>query len=132
MTSKHFGRGRERLRSRRDPSADELFDPSFQSGHDRKTLQLCAQATHALAGALETELQDSIFSNLTLLEVQPYPNASHLLAVFAARPGTDLRAAEDSLRAASGVLRHGLTRAVFRKRLPMLSFLVVPEEARHE
>ncbi len=116
MTSRHFGRGRERLRGRRD---------------DRKTLQLCAQAAHALAGALETELRDPIFSNLTLLEVQPYPNASHLLAVFAARPGTDLRAAEDGLRAATGLLRHALTRTMFRKRLPMLSFLVVPEEASH-
>jgi ribosome-binding factor A len=132
MTSKHFGRGRERLRSRREPTADELFDPSFQDCHDYKTLQLCAQAARALTGALETELRDPVFSVLTLVEVKPYPNASHLLAVFAARPGTDLRAAEESLSAASKILRHELTRAVFRKRLPMLSFLVVPEEACHE
>jgi ribosome-binding factor A len=62
-----------------------------------------------------------------LAEVRPHPDSSHLLAVVWAPEGSNLGEIEDLLRKANGHLRAALGRALSRKRVPMLSVIVLPE-----
>ena len=113
--------------------ADELFGESSIAGRSaKKTSQLCSQVQRALSWALDAELQDPLLSELRLMEVQPYPDGSHLLVVFAAPSGSNLGEAEERLRRATALFREEIARELTRKRLPLLSFIVLPEQVHHE
>ena len=87
----------------------------------------CSQAERALSGAVELDLGDPSLPGLALVEVRPNPDASNLLVVVSAGAGADLPAVERRLRRASGHLREVLARAISRKRVPVLTFVVIPE-----
>jgi ribosome-binding factor A len=112
-----------------DFNADEPFRDAKRRVHARKTAQLCASAERALRSALDYELDDDRLDGLTLVEVRPFPNAGRLLVLVSVPARIDPRAAEDGLFRAGGRLRLLVGRALSRKRVPMLSFAVLPEGA---
>jgi ribosome-binding factor A len=117
---------------RDDFDEDSFFKDSKQTRAARKTAQLCAIAERTLGWVVEAELDDPRLPDLTLSAVKPHPDASHLLVVMRAPAGTDLRLAQEVLRQAGGHLREILAQALDRRRVPMLSFLVLPEGVDHD
>lgn len=126
MASKNHGRKRDHAWLHEDFDDDPFLQDARRRVNERKTAQLVAQAEHALGWAIENELEDSDLSGLTVTDVRPYPDASHLLVVAVAPAGADFRRMEQALRRADGKLREALGRAISRKRVPMLSFAVLP------
>jgi ribosome-binding factor A len=131
MTRRDRGRGHDAAWLSRDFDEDPFAKDSRRWVRNRKTAQLCSQAQRALAGAIESELDDPRLRDLVLAEVRPHPDASNLLVIVSAPVGSDLGAAEERLRHAGGHLRELLGRAISRKRVPMLSFVVLPEGVDH-
>jgi ribosome-binding factor A len=90
-----------------------------------KTLQLCAQVHDALsfpfAGADDPVLQD-----LVLDRVEPMPDERHVLIVVQDPCGHGLVATLAALDRARGFLRAAVAEAVQRRRVPQLSFSVLP------
>lgn len=132
MASKNHGRAGEHAWLHEDFDDDPFLQDTRRRVHERKTAQLVSQAETALSWAIENELEDSDLSGLTVAEVRPCPDASHLLVVVTAPPRADLRLAEQKLRRADGKLREALGRAISRKRVPMLSFAVLPAGGRSD
>lgn len=126
MASKNHGRQRDRAWLHDDFDDDPFLQDTRRRVSERKTAQLVSQAETALSWAIENELEDSDLSGLTVAEVRPCPDASRLLVVATAPPGTDPGLAERKLRQVDGKLREALGRAISRKRVPMLSFAVLP------
>ena len=127
MTRRDRGRGASPSWLSDDFDDETFFRDSRRRTRDRKTAQLCAQARRALAWALESELGDARLSELVVAEVRPNPDASHLLVVATGPLGTDLSLAQQSLSCAASHLREALARGLSRKRVPVLSFVVLPE-----
>ena len=105
---------------------EDFYRGSREVARERKTAQLCAQVERALQWALESELEDPILTELAILDVQPYPSSSHLLVLVAVPRFEDIAEAQDSLRRASGILREYVAQSVTRRRVPFLSFGVIP------
>ncbi len=98
---------------------------------ERKTAQLCAQAQRALDSVIQHELLDADLSGLAVAEVRPHPDAGRLLVVLSAPQGCELERAKRALEGTCGRLRRALGRTISRKRIPLLSFAVLPEEGEH-
>jgi len=123
--------------TRHGGDADWRNDDFDEDSHDadsrrrvreRKTAQLCAQAQRALDSVIQNELLDADLSGLAVAEVRPHPDAGRLLVVLSAPQGCELERAKRALEGACGPLRRALGRAISRKRVPLLSFAVLPEE----
>jgi len=132
MTRRDRSRGHDAAWLSEDFDEDPFAKDSRRKVRNRKTAQLCSQAQRALAGAIEAELNDPRLPELVLAEVRPHPDASNLLVIVSAPIGSELIVAEERLRRASGHLRGVLGRAISRKRVPMLSFVVLPEGVDHD
>ena len=126
MASKNHGRAGEPAWLRQDFDDDPFLRDARRRLNERKTAQLLAQAETALAWTIENELDDADLFGLIVAEVRPCPDASHLLVIATAPQGSDLRLLEQKLRRADGKIRETLGRAISRKRVPMLSFAVLP------
>ena len=101
----------------------ELNTRSF----DRKAMQLCAQVRHALEYAISEALNGEF--GVTVLEVIPAPNTSHLLALV--QPLEDLSFEESmnlqaELNKRINVLRTAVSESIHRRKTPGLSFQLVP------
>src|SRR5262245_29151496 len=75
-----------------DVGPEDGIDPRFlprypgrRGAPGRKSLQLCAQVAHTLAGAL-AESEDEVLRDLLVREVAAAPDASHLLVTLVAAP----------------------------------------------
>jgi ribosome-binding factor A len=90
-----------------------------------KTLQLCAQVHDALSYALG-DSSDPVLIDLVLDRVEPIDGDGHVLVVVADPCGHGLAAALQALDRARGFLRDAVARSVNRRRVPQLSFTVVP------
>jgi ribosome-binding factor A len=112
-----------------DFDSDEPFRDTKRRVRARRTAQVCASAERALRLAIDCELDDERLDGLTLAEVRPLPDAGHLLVLAMAPDGIDPRAAEQALLRAGGRLRLLVGRTLSRKRVPLLSFAVLPEGA---
>lgn len=100
--------------------------PTGRGGRsDAKTRQLCAQVHDALSYALG-ETNDPILMDLVLDRVEPMPDDRHLLVVVQDLHGHGLLATLAALDRARGFLRTSVAELVARKRVPQLSFTVVP------
>ena len=120
-----------------DWRSDDFFgDPynadSRRKVRERKTAQLCAQAQRALGDVIHNELLDANLSGLVVAEVRPHPDAGRLLVALSAPKGCELECAKRTLDDASGKLRWALGRAISRKRVPQLSFAVLPAEGERD
>jgi ribosome-binding factor A len=117
---------------------DDFVEDSYTADsrrrvRDRKTAQLCAQAQRTLGDFIQNELLDANLSGLVVAEVRPYPDAGRLLVVLSAPKGCELECAKQTLDDASGKLRWALGRAISRKRVPQLSFAMLPADGeRHD
>ena len=90
-------------------------------------MQLCAQVRHALEYAISEALNGEF--GVTVLEVIPAPNTSHLLALV--QPLEDLSFEESmnlqaELNKRINVLRTAVSESIHRRKTPGLSFQLVP------
>jgi ribosome-binding factor A len=90
-----------------------------------KSLQLCAQVHDALAYALG-DSSDPVLIDLELDHVEPMDDGAHVLVVVQDPCGHGLAAALAALDRARGFLRDAVARTVNRRRVPQLSFTVLP------
>ena len=103
----------------------------MHSPHDRggrsyqKARQLCAQVHDALSYALG-DSSDPILMDLELDHVEPMDDDRHVLVVVADPCGHGLVAALAALDRARGFLRDAVAETVNRRRVPQLSFTVLP------
>jgi ribosome-binding factor A len=161
------GRSRPRASTRRtdadpatDPAAfddamthggDDFFRQSANRKADQKARQLCRQVYRTLSVALPG-CGDDVLQDLTVVAVDPAPDAGHLLVTVSLGSasgggGGDDRGGRDSndlagdgvpapgwdvlarLAGAAGRLRAEVARDIVRKRAPELSFRVVPRQS---
>lgn len=93
---------------------------------DRKTLQLCKQARHAIE-ALLAQSHWAIGLDVHVDAVTPAPDASTLQVTLAAKEPEQVRVhALEALPA----MRGAVAGEIARKRAPMLTLLILPEEPR--
>lgn len=75
----------------------------------------------ALASAADEELED-----LWVAEVAPAPHVGHLRVEVRAPAGADLARISTKLEEHSGQLRYEAAGAIHRKKVPSLTFVVLP------
>ena len=102
------------------------YRESRTRANERKTTQLCAQVERALDWAFEMDLDDPIFQELEVVDVQPNPGASHLLVLVGVPFGGDYTEADRALERASGILVDAVAQEITRRKVPRLTFGLVP------
>lgn len=111
------------------PPARRRKEPRPAPHADRKTLQLCAQVRRALQRHVPSH-RSPLLADLAIESVEPDPDATRLRVVVSVpptcphAPGAILA----HLAAASGHLRAEVAGAICRKRVPTLSFDLIPRE----
>ena len=114
---------------RRAVLGEELSDAKkFDPSADRKTLQLCRQVQRALAMALAGECADELLRDAYVESVEPLGGPGQLLVRVVLPRGAPASIAEvmQRLSAHTPRLRAIVAREICRKRVPVLSFAVVP------
>src|SRR5687767_8159670 len=106
-----------------ESSSGRAFDPRG----DRKTLQLCRQVQRALALALAGECADELLRDVYVESVEPLGGAGQLLVRVMASGGVAPFEVMARLGVVTPRLRAFVAGEICRKRVPMLSFVVVPE-----
>ena len=106
---------------------EQLFGGLHQA--DTKTLQLGQQVHEAVAYALACSA-NAMLRDLYVVSVEPVRGAA-LMRVFVARDAESATCAEQidrTLRTAVGYIRGEVARAINRKRVPTLQFVLAPDE----
>lgn len=113
-----------------DPRRDRGRGFDRSEGFDRKVLQLCKEAARALEMTLACDCRDPILNDVEIVGVTPGGSANQL-SVSVCYAGEDGSVdAEEVLARLSGVagfLRAEVARAVNRRRVPELRFIVLPK-----
>ena len=101
---------------------------------DHKARQLCRQVQRALAMALAGECDDDVLRELYVADVQPAPDAGHLLVHLVVPTGVSIVDVLERIDRATPRLRATVAHAITRKRAPELSFAPVAaeQEAGHD
>lgn len=112
--------------SRRKESRDDGSD-------DRKTMQLCAQVRRALHGVIPLP-GSSCFEGLVVEAVEPDPDASRLRVVISVPASSErtIPSLRQRLTDMVGFIRSEVAPQIHRKRVPLLTFDLVPREGEHE
>jgi ribosome-binding factor A len=108
---------------------DSGYLEESQHKPDYKTAQLCKQTFRTLCQSLAGDCGDPVLQNLVLESVTPAPDASRLLVTVLAKPGdapVDLTSILHRLEQVKGMLRAAVAEAIYRKKAPELTFLVLP------
>jgi ribosome-binding factor A len=95
---------------------------------DRKARQLCSQVAETLSYVFAEQHGDDVLQSLSVLDVEPAPDASRLLVtVWAQLPSEDVSPERvmESLTRASGRLRTEVASAITRRRAPTLVYRVL-------
>lgn len=110
-----------------------MHTPKDRGGRShQKTLQLCSQVEHALAFALG-ETHDPVLIDLQVAWVEPMEGSDrHLLVAVVDRFDHGLPSVLTALDGARGYLRQHVGESVRRRKVPNLSFTVVPCDAVEE
>jgi ribosome-binding factor A len=98
---------------------------------DRKLLQLCRQAEQTIDSVLAGELDDDVLRDLQVLKVEPAAASNRLIVTVAPRDPTrpaDLGLIAARLESVSHTIRSELATSITRRRVPALTFLVVPAD----
>lgn len=90
-------------------------------GGRRKTFQLCAQVSEALAAVLAEQPHD-LLRDLEVLGVEPAPDASRLLVTLRNHGPADVADAMAAVEASAGRLRTAVASAITRRKAPNLAF----------
>lgn len=95
----------------------------------RKTHQLCAQVAEALQFALGGACNDDVLRDMGVVAVQPAPDESRLLVILAPTLSgpCDPDQVMAHVHAAKAKLKAEVAASVHRKKVPDLTFRVVPE-----
>jgi ribosome-binding factor A len=126
-----------------DATADKVFaralmgdrserEVSFDPRNDRKTQQLCRQVERALMLALAGECNDPLLREVFVVSVEPMGGASQLRVSVTVPSDISAWDVLARLEERSARLRAIVARSICRKRVPGLSFVVVPQGGRHE
>jgi ribosome-binding factor A len=128
---------RKRIRRDFEPLAssagpEDGIDPRYlprcdgrRSGPGRKSLQLCEQVAQTLSLVLASEFDDAVLRDLTVSEVVPAPDASHLLVTLALSPSAEphgIAEVLERLAAHAARLRAEVASAIHRRRVPQLTY----------
>jgi len=107
---------------------DRDRERKFEPGRDRKTLQLCRQVQRALPLALGGECGDELLRDAYVDGVEPLGGAGQLLVRVTVPPNPSAAPGEVLARLAALAprLRAAVAGEICRKRVPVLSFVVVP------
>ena len=107
---------------------DSFSDRKFNPRQDRKTLQLCRQVQRAIVMALGGECADELLIDAYVESVEPLGGPSQLLVrvVVPAEAGPSPAEVTARLAALTPGLRTVVAAEICRKRVPALSFIVVP------
>jgi ribosome-binding factor A len=124
--SRKSHRGRDQEPSGVDASV--YFGDEVGRRADRKERQLCRQVQEAIGEALSS-LEDEVLLEVYVCSVEPAPDATRLAILVQASKGSDLDAVKERLSRVSGYLRAEVAQAITRKRVPILTFQVLPPEA---
>lgn len=126
---KRFSRGRE---AAPDDASVYFGDPGGGPQRaDRKERQLCQQVQEAIGEALSA-LDDEALSEVYVCAVEPAPDASRLAVLIRAPESSAPDLVAERLGRVSGYLRGEVAAAISRKRVPTLTFEVLPPESREE
>ena len=110
-------------------AGDDFFRRAGSRKADQKARQLCRQVYRTLCVALPG-CGDEVLQDLTVVSVDPAPDAGHLLVtVSAGPPAGDAGTLPDILHRlarAGGRLRSEVARDIVRKRAPELAYRVLP------
>ena len=118
-----------------EPGPDDVLDPrellhqAARKKGGRKTRQLCGQIAQTLNYAFASVCNDDVLRDLGVVAVQPAPDESRLLVtVGPALPGPcDPGQVLAHLQKALGKLRSEVAAAIHRKKVPELTFCVLPD-----
>lgn len=94
---------------------------------DRKAMQLCSQIRYSLEYAINSALKGEY--GLTVLEVVPAPNTSHLHVFVQSFENLTFEEGlllEAELKRQTATLRTAVSESIHRKKTPGLSFQIVP------
>jgi ribosome-binding factor A len=94
---------------------------------DRKAMQLCSQVRYALEYAVNAAVKGEY--GLTISEVVPAPNTSHLLVLvqpFDQLSFEESMRIEEELKRQTACLRAAVSESIHRRKTPGLSFQIVP------
>jgi ribosome-binding factor A len=98
-------------------------------GQDRKTIQLCAQVRRTLLALIPSH-RSPLLADLAVEAVEPDPDATRLRVVVSIPPSSTHppAAIHAQLAALSGHFRAELAAAITRKRVPTLTFDLIPRK----
>ena len=108
-----------------ESDVDLYFGEPMSRPHQRKDLQLCEQVQQAIALAL-ADLSDAALSELHVVSVQPYPHVGRLQVLLEAPARFSVSHLQERLARVSSRLRSEVAASIHRKKVPTLSFCVVP------
>ena len=96
---------------------------------DRKLKQLCSQVRRTLSQFLVHEVHDELLQSLFIEDVVPAPGAGHMLVTLSVPAELEVDKKDLLLRLENtkGALRSELARAIRRRKVPDLSFLLVKQ-----
>ncbi|MEZ6115569.1 MAG: hypothetical protein R3C28_03215 [Pirellulaceae bacterium] len=92
----------------------------------RKTQQLCRQVEETLHYCLSDGADADWLCDYMVVSVDPAPDAAHLLVTLATDAAGDLASKLELLSQHEGRLRTEIANSISRKRVPRLSFRIVP------
>lgn len=106
----------------------DLLREAARKKGGRKTQQLCTQVAEALNYAFAAVCNDDVLRELCVLTVQPAPDESRLLVTVGPTLPGPCEPAEVLARVhrALGKLRSEVAAAIHRKKVPELTFCVIP------
>ncbi|MEW5852198.1 MAG: ribosome-binding factor A [Myxococcota bacterium] len=104
----------------------DFFSHSADRARERKLRQLCDEVQRLSALFLAGEVREEVLQDVMVLHTHPAPDASRLELVLAAPSHVDVDAVRAALERIRGPLRHVLATSLHRKRVPELTFTVVP------
>ena len=96
---------------------------------DRKTMQLCAQIQRALHGVIPVP-GSPMLEGLIVEAVEPNPDASTLRVVLSVPPSSayPIASLRQRLSDMAGFIRSAVMPHIHRKRVPRLTFELIPRE----
>lgn len=116
-----------------DPN--EFFKPRYSNAKtNKKAIQLCQQVSCCL-GLMLGDCDDPIVQSLMVIDVVPAPDSSRLLVFLAMDESLVEMDLEEVLSRANlqlPRLRSEVARGIHRKRTPMLTLQIVPQQHREE
>lgn len=111
------------------PSTRRRKESRDDSSDDRKTMQLCAQVRRALHGVIPLP-GSSFFEGLVVEAVEADPDVTRLRVVVSVPPACahPIPALKQRLTDMVGFIRSEVASQINRKRIPLLTFDLIPRE----